>query len=142
MISLVEVQSALIQWMKANLTISGLVPSTHGVEIREAEWQGDKFVYPNIRVHVLKLTPDTSNCSKSAIIGNVYVFSEQFSSLECNTIAGVILEQLHGKSFNVTLPSTKVVHFVGMMASQNAGNADPEGGNVWMGTINLTASVN
>lgn len=141
MIGILEVQSALVQWMKANTTIASQVPNTYGEEIRELEWRGDKFVFPNIRVRVDNLKFEMNNCLKATMTARIFVFSEEYSSLECNTIAGKVTEQFHGKSMNVTLPSATIIHFVGVSAIQNGADTDEEG-KTWTAILNLSASVN
>lgn len=140
MINIVDTQSALIQWMKANAILPPLVPSTFGVEIRELEWRGDKFKFPNIRVRVSKITPDMSNCNKGTFESLIVVASEEYSSLECNTIAGKILQEMHGKSMNVTIPPATVVKFLGIMGEQLAADFNVEA-NLWVSIINLSGGV-
>jgi hypothetical protein len=140
MIDIVNTQSALVQWMKANVVIPPLVPSTYGVEIRELEWRGDKFKYPNIRIRVKKVTPEMSNCNKGTFEAVVVVASEEYSSLECNTIAGKILQEIHGKSMNITIPPATVVKFLGIAGEQLAADFNVEA-NIWVSIINLSGAV-
>ena len=141
MIDILNTQSALVQWLKANTIIPPLVPSTNGIEIREVEWRGDKFLYPNIRVRVKKVAPEMSNCNKGTFEAVIIIASEEYSSLECNTIAGKVLQEIHGKSFNVTLPSTTIVKFLGIAGEQFGADFNVEA-NIWVGIINLTGMVN
>lgn len=139
--TLVDIQSAIIQWMKANTNITSMIPNTKGIEIRELEWQGDDFLFPNIRVHVSKVEPEMSNCDKYTFAMTVLVSSEKDSSLECNNIASVVLHQLHGKSINVVLPSTTVVSFVGIKGVQNGAMASKDEGNLWTSILTFSGGV-
>jgi hypothetical protein len=139
MIGIVDTQTALVQWLKANASIVALVPATYGVEVRELEWKGDKFLFPNIRVRVDSIVPEMSNCSKGMFNGRIWVFSEEHSSLECNTIGGVILEQLHGKSMNVVITS-KTVKFLGITGTQLGADFNLET-KLWVSIINLSGGV-
>jgi hypothetical protein len=140
MIDIVNTQSALIQWMKANAILPPLVPSTFGVEIRELEWRGDKFKYPNIRVRVKKVTPEMSYCNKGTFEAVIVVASEEYSSLECNTIAGKVLQEIHGKSMNITIPPATVVKFLGIAGEQLSADFNLEA-NIWVSIINLSGGV-
>lgn len=70
-------------------------------EIRENEWQGDNFVYPNIRVRMINNNPDgdTSSCNSTSVNVGVMVFTQDYSSLEADKIAGIISVSLHGKTY-------------------------------------------
>ena len=49
-----EVQAAIIARLKAQTTVTAEVLAT---EIREDQWQGTEFSYPNIRVKMLHNRP-------------------------------------------------------------------------------------
>jgi hypothetical protein len=98
------VQAAIISFLKSKVTITSLLVDNAGVahpeEIREAEWQGDTFSYPNIRVDLGTQTDaiEETNCNISNITFSILVFSELYSSKEANSIAGVIANIIHKKS--------------------------------------------
>ena len=107
------VQAAIISFLKSKVAITSLLVDNAGVahsdEIRESEWQGDTFSYPNIRVD-LGTQEDVlaeTDCNISNITFSILVFSEMYSSKEANSMAGVIENIIHKKS--ITFGG---VHFV------------------------------
>ena len=98
------VQAAIISYLKSKPTIVALLVDNAGVahpdEIREVEWQGDTFSYPNIRVDLgTQEYPITeNNCNLTNLTFSIYVFSEMYSSKEANHIAGVIEGIINKKS--------------------------------------------
>lgn len=93
-----DVQEAIITYSKSKSELVSLLP-TGTVEIRESEWQGEAFQYPNVRIGV-DFFPGMKGCQP---IAEIYfdVFSEKPSSLEASTIAGVIQNIYHRKPFSV-----------------------------------------
>ena len=94
-----EVQSALVQYMKVNTTITASIPDGSD-EIRESQWQGVNFKYPNIRVNVPRLTEMTNLCHAFNADFSILVFSEEASSYEADKIVGIINNVLHRRSFS------------------------------------------
>ena len=92
-----EVQAAIIAFLKSISSISTEVNS--GLEIREDQWGGLDFTYPNIRVQLERLVPNINNCGYDEVMFNILVFSEEPSSLSCDRIAGVVRNQMLS-SFN------------------------------------------
>lgn len=84
------VQAAIILFLKSKIAITSLLVDNAGVahpdEIREVEWQGDTFAYPNIRVDLGTQTDaiEETNCNISNITFSILVFSELYSSKEAN----------------------------------------------------------
>ena len=77
-----------------SLTSFGSVQSS---EIREWDWQGDVFTYPNIRVELEDNRPyydEQQKCTLQMVEFSVYVFSEQKSSKECSQIKTNIINAL------------------------------------------------
>ena len=98
-LSIEEIQEALIAKLKANVNISARV----GTDIREMQYQGDGFVYPNLRVRVDSLQPLQSyQCSHYRFDCRMQVFSESDNSLESNQIAGIIFKELSNKQFTAS----------------------------------------
>ena len=93
-----DVQEAIISYSKSQSSLTSLLP-TGTVEIRELEWQGEQFQYPNVRVSV-DFYPPVNGCQPSA---EIYfdIFSEKKSSMEASTIAGVIQNIYHRKPFTL-----------------------------------------
>ena len=101
-----QLQSALISKLKANTTITPLLASgtyadeTWERDIREDQLQGTAFGYPNVRVRLLPSSPiGDKDCSIVKFSVSFLVFSESGSSLEADQIAGIINNELHGKTF-------------------------------------------
>lgn len=97
MISNEDVKAGIIQKLKTISVVIALVPA---VEIREYQWKGTEFSYPNIRVRILANEPmSNDNCNTATVKSSIQVFTEEDSSLNADDIAGVIADQLHGHSF-------------------------------------------
>jgi len=92
-----QIQSALIAYAKSKSVITDELIGS--VEIRENQWQGTQFVYPNIRLMMRPTTVLDRGCSKYNISFSWLVFSEEASSLEVDRISGIISNELNDKSF-------------------------------------------
>jgi hypothetical protein len=93
-----QIQAAWVAYLKANATI--LAQLLDNDEIREDNWQGDKFTYPNIRVRVVSNTPQAGrDCNLHDVVIGTLAFSEDASSQQADTIAGIIMTELHDKQF-------------------------------------------
>ena len=88
------VQAAWIDYLQGNAAVLAL-SSNFPVEIREQNYQGEKFVYPAIRV-MCEITGGECIDDCFTIIS---CFSEQKSSKEAQNIAGTIAPGVHNKSF-------------------------------------------
>ncbi len=102
-----QVQAAIIARLKSNSTITSLVVSgtsasdeIYRSDIREDNWEATNFGYPNIRVRLLPSSPlGDIDCSLIKFSVSLMAFSEQASSMEADKIAGIINNELHGKTF-------------------------------------------
>lgn len=101
-----QVQAALISRLKANNTITSLIVSgtaqdeTWHTDIREDQWEGTSFGYPNIRVRLLPSSPlGDKDCHIIKFSVSFLVFSEEQSSMEADQIAGIITNEFQGKTF-------------------------------------------
>lgn len=98
-----NIQKNVISRLKANTTLIAELVSfdSSANEIREDQWQGTEFVYPNIRVRLISNNPDgdTDDCSTSSVNIGISVFTQDYSSLEADKIAGIISASLHGKTY-------------------------------------------
>ena len=96
MISHASFQEQVIDELQACADLIALVTA---VEIRESQYQGTEFVYPNVRVDVRTQTPEgTGPCRLTTSIEDFAVIatSENDSSLECEQICFQIIECLFG----------------------------------------------
>lgn len=96
------IQSAIVAYLKSQATILAELPDDD--EIREEQWQGSTFTYPNIRVRLISNIPLENNCDGSTVVMSILAFSEEASSHEADRIAGIINTALcgseeKGKSF-------------------------------------------
>lgn len=96
------IQSALVAYLKSKATILAELKNTD--EIREDQWQGKEFSYPNIRVRLISNIPLQNECDGSTVVASILVFSEEASSYQADRIAGIINQALcgtngKGKSF-------------------------------------------
>ncbi len=90
-----DVQAAWVAYLKAQPTLTSLLANSG--QIKELQWQGDKFVYPAIRVSV-DFFPSINGCIPRAKVF-IDVFSEEKTSDQASTIAGVIQNLVHRRPF-------------------------------------------
>lgn len=90
-------QAAIIAKLKLIAPFTSSFGSVQSSEIREWDWQGDVFTYPNIRVELEDNRPyydEQQKCTLQMVEFSVYVFSEQKSSKECSQIKTNIINAL------------------------------------------------
>lgn len=129
MIQVNTVQAAFVAWLRTQTTITALVTSA---EIRETEWQGTDFTYPNIRISTL-ITPN--QCAPHELELIVVVASDQKSSKQTNQIAGAIIDLIQEKSFTYN-----AVKFLGLKSEQfsKAGRTEE---NIWETELSVVGQV-
>ena len=100
-----QIQAALVAYLKGRTNITTEV--THEVEgedvieVREDQWQGSDFSYPNIRVRLMPSEPFMAENCKYHRFGVAFqAFSQGESSLEVDRIAGIIGNELHERQFS------------------------------------------
>jgi hypothetical protein len=131
-ITLQDIQAALIAKLKAATSVTFLI--TDGAkEIRELEWVGSVFTYPNVRVRVESFSRIDADCDKFNVTASVYVFGENASSKTCNTIASAIFDLVdtHTLKDNTVSPVTRI------KATQFGADYIPDAG-VWRAEVKLT----
>lgn len=92
-----DIQAAIVDYTKTLTSVVNLLTTSN--EIRELNWQGDDFVYPNVRVSV-DLTPSINGCAPYRAQIFFDCFSEDKSSHEAQTIAGAIQKAYHRVVFS------------------------------------------
>ena len=95
------IQSALITKLKLFPSPTGTF--TNSAEIRELEWQGDEFVYPNVRLDLEDnryYFDEQERCQLQEVEFSVYVFSESRSSKQCSQIKTEIINFLVGQGWS------------------------------------------
>ena len=92
-----QVREALIDVLKANTTIMALLDAEHQDEVRELDWKGTNFSYPNYRVRINSITP-FQGCYQN-LDASIYCFSEEKSSQEAEQMAGTVANELFELAF-------------------------------------------
>lgn len=95
-----QIQSALVSYLKSVSSITSSL-TAGATEIREDQWQGEVFTYPNIRIRMIDNIPtgDHVGCPQNFNV-SFMAFTEEASSKSAEVIAGIIGSALHGKSFS------------------------------------------
>lgn len=97
MISINAIQEALVTYLKAQATIAAVL---NVVEIREDQWEGTSFSYPNVRVAMGINTPMAGvNCNGNIFNATIYINSETSNSKQADDIAAIVATTLHQVSF-------------------------------------------
>lgn len=108
LISNFQFQTAIVSLLKSFSSVTALVTGTHGIDLREDQWQGNDFGYPNIRVQHVELNPDLA-CTIYKYKSSILINSEVPSSQEADTIAGVVGSVLDKKQ-----PTVNNIRFTSM----------------------------
>lgn len=137
MISNANIQAGWIAKLKANTAVTALVSQA---EIREDNYKGTDFVYPNIRVKLGNLTPKVPapNCQIFGSEVSILVFTEQKSSKQSDDVAGAIASEFWGKAFTiggVRFANITLVALVPAMVPERDENS-------WMSEVKFVATVN
>lgn len=89
------IQAAIVSKLKADtLLVAFLTSLGAGAEIRESQWQGTTFAYPNVRVELGTQIEEGNPPCYSTQPFTVYSYSEQDSSREANQLAGYVNDAL------------------------------------------------
>ena len=91
-----EIQSTLVSRVKGIANITSLLTTV--TEVREDQWQGTEFVYPNIRIRMINNSPMDTTCRQLFNV-SFMAFTEEASSQKADKIAGIIATELHNNSF-------------------------------------------
>lgn len=126
------IQAGLITKLKSLTAVTAEVTTS---EIRESQYQGTEFIYPNVRLDLLPTIPSIEGCSYADISFYVRVFSEGASSQECDRIAGKVAQGLHSVSF-----TENDVYFSGVRV-RSIGSALRVSNRVWQANVQVTAIV-
>lgn len=151
MINIISVKSSIISHLKADSdlatyleskSVSHIRESPEGsgtkqdlspvLEIREAQWQGRHFTYPNIRVKMgtqTSVTNGTCYLDNSLITFQVIVTSELDSSYECDELMSYVLSALIGDDTGVKLSGSGFV--TGYMLYDGVTPAIRDSNNFW-----------
>lgn len=127
-----EVQTAWITLLKAN---TATIAPVSADEVRESQWKGTDFVYPNIRVRVVECAPNPNVACPTAALTIILVYSEEKSSNQADTIAGNIANFLHNKKFTAS-----GVRFF-MTSVERVMGAEAEGDVTWRSEIHIRSQM-
>lgn len=98
------IQAGIISRIKSLAPYTSSFGSVDSGEVREWDWQGENFVYPNLRVDLEDNAPyfdEQLRCTLQRVEFSVYIYSEQRSSKECSQIKTNINNSLIGLGFTV-----------------------------------------
>ena len=90
-----QVREAIIDVIEANANIMALLIDAN--EVRESDWKGTEFTYPNYRVRINSITP-FEDCYQN-LDASIYCYSEEKSSQEAEEMAGTVANEFDGDSF-------------------------------------------
>lgn len=92
------IQTAIIARLKAESSVTAEV---NAAEVREDQWQGTEFIYPNVRVRMINNVPVRGfECNTGNIDMSVLVHTQDDSSRNADRIAGIINTVLHDVQFS------------------------------------------
>jgi len=101
MISDELLQTDILAKLKSISSVITLLPDgTEG--IRELQWQGDNFQYPNVRLDLEDSGyefDEQEQCQLYFAEFSLYVFSEERSSRQCSQIKGLLENYLTGRGW-------------------------------------------
>ena len=131
MISVNQIQADFVAWLKSKTSVTSLL-TAGAVEIRETQWEGTEFTYPNIRVAV-DLSPN--QCAPHDVQIQVIGASEQKSSKQVNAIISAVVDLVQEKSFKY-----QSTQFIGLKI-RNIPKADRDENNIWATDIQIEGLV-
>ena len=132
-------QASIVAKIKSVLAITSLL-SSGATEVRELEWQGDTFSYPNVRIELEDnrfYFDEQDRCSLQAVEWSVYIFSQQRSSKECSQIKTAVINALVGIGFS---NQTNNVKFSTVRLVENI-PAVREDDRTWLAQVRLSSKV-
>jgi len=91
-----ELQAAIIAYLLDKDDITSELGDAD--DIREDQWQGRLFGYPNIRVKMISNTPFNDDCGSRFSV-SIMSFTEDTSSQRCDRLSGIINRKFHSKAF-------------------------------------------
>jgi hypothetical protein len=132
-----DIQKFLVQTILLHTSDSSLLPDT--TEVREDNWHGKTYSYPNIRVRVERQEIESGNCNYSNAYAVILVNSEEPSSDQCNDIAFSVAEYLHEKTISDSIVNNDSIKSIKISVS-TLGGAESVG-EIWLVRIQLRLLV-
>lgn len=97
------IQAGIVSQLLADTALTSFLTTAGATgEIREAQFQGREFLYPNVRVELGTQTEDGDPPCFSGLPFTIYCHSENDSSQEANELAGLVNDALIRKVFTGT----------------------------------------
>ena len=97
-------QSDILAKLKTITSVTSLLgDGTSG--IKEIQWQGDSFTYPNVRLDLETneyVFDEQERCQLQYVEFSVYIFSQERSSKQCSQIKSLLANALIGAGFTGT----------------------------------------
>lgn len=102
MISNQVIQADFVAYLKGQVTLTALLYDA--TEVREDQYQGTIFNYPNVRVALGTQIPLTNmeQCDLARLTFSIRAYTESGSSKTADTIAGIVHGLFHRRQFNGT----------------------------------------
>ena len=97
------IKGALIAYLKTVTAITDELSSSS--EIREYQWKSRDFLYPALRVRMVRNTPEDGDCKKANVTISLLIFTEDQSSATADEISGIIATYFKGIQFSSTFQS-------------------------------------
>mgnify|MGYP000023535303 FL=1 len=127
-----QLRTAIVSMCKDIAAIPATLIDTD--EIRELDWMGEKFSYPNIRI-TCSITA-LGQCAPYDAVATISYFSEQKSSKQAIQSQGIIAKQLH--NVNKTYNSVKMT----TIRVTSLPDAVQVAEDVWKADVPLSMKVN
>jgi hypothetical protein len=132
-----DIQKFLVQSLLTYASSVDLL--TDNLEIREDNWHGKEYSYPNVRVKVLSQEVSDDYCTYTVAFAEVVVFSEEPSSDECNDIAFILADYLHHKTISDSVVTNDSIRKISVSVS-NLGGAESVG-EIWQVRIQIKLKI-
>ena len=146
MISPDLLQAEIVSILRADATVIAALPEVAN-GVREMQWKGTAFQYPNVRVQrpALQLQPNGGSCEHriADALVSISVHSKRDSSIIAQQILGFVESALRGRTITTAALRATQLYVVSMTS------VTPEGlpgqpsapGEVWTGTVSLRTIV-
>lgn len=98
------IQADIIAKLKTITSVTALL-GDGASGIKELQWQGDTFTYPNVRLDIENNSyefDEQERCSLYKVEFSVYIFSQERSSKQCSQIKGLLENYLTGLGWTGT----------------------------------------
>lgn len=131
-----DIQESIVTKLKADTNLTTwLAARSSANEIREDEWQGSDFAYPNVRIEVVQQEDMGDPPCHILTLFNVFSYAEGYSSLDCDVLSGLVRAALRGKHLTGTgFMSLKI-------ALEGSPGAVQAGDRIWRATEQFSALI-